>query len=233
MPREASIPGRRLPCGQDLDNPPAYKRFLPASRAGDDPTVRHAPFLRSKDLGMFAGSEDELLGRRAGADLALRAEPGGCEGAVEQARQLGGVQGTGWTVSGWARDRAGSEGPERVLVTDERRKVVGMSTPIVRDLLPQGGGSRDRVRWLAYSILPASNRWVEIWALQRGDTLCRLAGPLRLGDGEEGQSPRARLNSSTHKTAFGHGRQELVEEVTKLAFNHEVACCHRRHSNGT
>jgi hypothetical protein len=90
--------------------------------------IEPAEFLRARDLSIFAGPWDDLLGTSLSYHFAVVADSS-CSGYFDGVRQVAVMAGgkAGAKVWGWAWDQERAETPRRILITDTAEQIVGLA----------------------------------------------------------------------------------------------------------
>jgi hypothetical protein len=162
----------------------SYSSILPFKDRGapDDSVMRHVEFLREHGLGMFAGGEQHLLGRRVGEQLAI-SESQTCSGELTKIERIGGRALKGAVLSGWAWDRRRRSMPAPILIADQSGRVIGLGERRRRTLgLFRGAFPRADLRgWIAYARPPGEGEGLEVWGLLSQGEVCAIAGPAKIG----------------------------------------------------
>ena len=76
-------------------------------------------------------------------------------------------------LRGWAWDVAASRSPAYLLVTNARRAIVGLGSPLRRKLGPLGWGEEERPVWHGYARVRSDS--FDVWVLLESGEVCRIA----------------------------------------------------------
>jgi hypothetical protein len=133
-----------------------------------DPFLRAKRFLAERELGMYADGRQRRLGMQVGVDLPAAPEPE-CRGALVKLSLVAGFL----LLEG--RAGAGTE----ILVSGDERRVIGLG----RARRPaRGFGAGAPRAFTAWAQAPPAGSPIEIWALLDATRVCRVAGPVRIGE---------------------------------------------------
>jgi hypothetical protein len=153
---------------------PDYVHVLTFSdrKLGLDSAAAHWRFLHERGLGVFSDPRRDLMGRVLDESLAS-ADPGPCRGEVVRADPVPTRRGPALRLRGWAWDVAASRPPSYLLVTNARRSIVGLGSPLRRRPGPPGWREDEKPEWLAYARVRGGS--FEVWALLESGDVCRIA----------------------------------------------------------
>ena len=142
---------------------------------GLDQVARHAPFLRERQLGMFATGRAALLGLRIGADLNV-VETRACGGRLIGLHRFDDTRDIALFGS---LARGGSRfGHRTILISDPSGWVVGLGSTTSFAALENVDISSepDAEDWIAFARVTLTPGTLSVWALVDHRAVCRLSG---------------------------------------------------------
>ncbi len=153
---------------------PDYVHVLTFSdrKLGFDSAAAHWGFLHERGLGVFSDPRRDLMGRVLD-EVFSSADPDLCRGEVIRADPVPTRYGPALRLGGWAWDIAASRPPSYLLVTDARRSIVGLGTPLRRKLGPLRWREGERPAWHGYARVRSGS--FDVWALLESGEVCQIA----------------------------------------------------------
>jgi hypothetical protein len=153
---------------------PDYAHILTFSdrKLGLDSAAAYWGFLHERGLGVFSDPRRDLMGRVLD-EVFSSADPDLCRGEVIRTDPVPARRGPVLQLRGWAWDVAASRSPSYLLVTNARRSIVGLGSPLRRKLGLPAWREDERPVWHGYARVRGG--WFDVWALLESGEVCQIA----------------------------------------------------------